>query len=330
MRREAIGVNPIPDAPAAAPDVSALREEILALKAARDAVILAHNYQPGPIQDLADYVGDSLAMARWAQRSPARVLVVAGVHFMAETAAILCPDKRVLIPDPEAGCSLAESITAEQVAAWKAEHPDAVVVSYVNTSAAVKALSDYCCTSSNAVAVVEAIDPEREILFLPDFYLGSHVARVTGRKNLHVWWGECHVHAAIDPETMAAKVAQHPGAELLVHPECGCTTRALALPPEGVPMQVLSTDGMIAESRRSPRTTFIVATEVGLLHRLRKENPDKTFVPAQDEAVCPFMNLITLEKIRDSLREDRYAVEVPAAIRERALIPLERMVAIGR
>ncbi|MCL6563683.1 MAG: quinolinate synthase NadA [Firmicutes bacterium] len=309
---------------------AALQEEILHLKRTKDAVILAHNYQPGPIQDLADYVGDSLAMARFAQKSSARLLVVAGVHFMAETAAILCPDKTVLIPDLEAGCSLAESITAEQVAAWKAEHPDAVVVSYVNTSAAVKALSDYCCTSSNAVAVVEAIDPEREILFLPDFYLGSHVARVTGRHNIHVWWGECHVHAGIDADSMVEKVHQHPEAEVLVHPECGCTTRALALPPEGIPLKVLSTDGMIAESKRSSRKTFIVATEVGLLHRLRKENPDKTFLPAHEEALCPFMNLISLEKIRDSLRDERFRVEVPDSIRQRALIPLERMVQIGK
>lgn len=307
----------------------ALRQEIADLKAARDAVIVAHNYEPGPVQDLADYVGDSLAMARWAARSPAGVLVVAGVYFMAETAKILSPEKTVLIPDPQAGCSLAESIRPEDLARWKAEHPDAAVVSYVNTSAAVKALSDYCCTSSNAVAVVEAVPREREVLFLPDFYLGSHVARVTGRSNLHVWIGECHVHAAIRDQDLLDTVSAHPGAEVLVHPECGCTTRALLFPPAGIPTRVLSTDGMLQASRTSEANAFVVATEVGLLHRLRRENPGKTFIPANPEAICPYMNRITLAKIRDSLHGLTHRVEVPDPIREKALVPLERMVAIG-
>lgn len=303
--------------------------EIEQLKRERNAVILAHNYEPGPVQDLADFVGDSLAMARWAERSPARTLVVAGVYFMAETAAILSPEKTVLIPDPSAGCSLAESITVEQLIEWKQQFPDAAVVSYVNTSAAVKALSDYCCTSSNAVKVVQQIDPEKAILFLPDFFLGSHVARQTGRKNIQVWMGECHVHAGIDAETLVATAHAHPGAEVLVHPECGCTTRALALPPEGVPTHVLSTDGMISHSHTSTAKSFIVATEIGLLHRLRKENPEKEFLAASEEALCPFMNRISVEKIRDGLRDLKFVVEVPEAIRQRALIPLERMVAIG-
>lgn len=304
--------------------------QIQALKKEHEAVILAHNYQPAPVQDIADFVGDSLAMARWAAASEARTIVVAGVYFMAETAAILCPDKRVLIPDPDAGCSLADSITVEQLAAWKEEHPDAVVVSYVNTSAAIKAWSDYCCTSSNAVEVVQAIPSDREILFLPDFYLGAHVARATGRTNIHVWLGECHVHAAIDPEEMSRKVALHQDAELLVHPECGCTTKALALPAQEVSTHILSTDGMIAHVRKSSAKTFIVATEVGLLHRLRQEHPDKSFIPARDEAICPYMNLITLEKIHTSLRTGIQEVTVPEAIRVRALLPLERMVNIGR
>ncbi len=306
-----------------------LIEEIRQLKEERRAAIIAHNYQPGPIQDLADYVGDSLAMARWAKNADVDVLVVAGVYFMAETAYILSPDKTVLIPDADAGCSLAESITAEELQAWKEAFPQAAVVSYVNTSAAVKALSDYCCTSSNAVEVVEHIDPDRDILFLPDFFLGSHVARATGRKNIHVWMGECHVHAGIDAETLANTVSNHPDAEVLVHPECGCTTRALALPPEGIDTHVLSTDGMIRHSRLSSREQFIVATEVGLLHRLRKENPKKEFIAASEQALCPFMNKISLEKIRDGLRDNHVVVEVPESIRARALLPLERMVAIG-
>ncbi|MCL8208767.1 MAG: quinolinate synthase NadA [Actinomycetia bacterium] len=304
-------------------------DAIARLKRERDAVIVAHNYQLPEVQDLADFVGDSLAMARWARQTSARVLVVAGVYFMAETASILCPDKTVLIPDADAGCSLAASITAEQLRAWKAEWPDAVVVAYVNTSAEVKAESDYCCTSSNAVDVVNAIDPERDILFLPDFYLGSHVARVTGRKNIHVWLGECHVHATIRGEDLAAKAQAHQDAELLIHPECGCTTRALALPPEGVPHHVLSTDGMIRHARQTPARTLIVATEVGLLHRLRRENPDKTFLPAQEDAVCPFMKRIDVAKIRRSLETLTTVVDVPPAVRERALIPLQRMVSIG-
>ena len=306
-----------------------LVKEIEALKVKHNAVVLAHNYEPGPIQDLADFLGDSLALARWAQKSTAEVLVLAGVYFMAETASILCPDKTVLIPDSGAGCSLADTITPEQLISWKKQYPDAMVVSYVNTSAAIKALSDYCCTSSNAVKVVESIDPDRDILFLPDFFLGSHVVRMTGRKNIHVWNGECHVHAAIENEDMVNKVRRHPGAELLVHPECGCTTRALAIPPKEATSRVLSTDGMLFYARTSPADTFVVATEVGLLHRLRKENPDKTFLAAHDDALCPFMNMISLEKIRDSLRYGRHPVKVASALRTKALIPLERMVAVG-
>lgn len=310
-------------------DTQILVDEIHALKTLHNAAIIAHNYQIGPVQDLADFVGDSLAMARWAQKSAASTLVVAGVYFMAETASILCPDKTVLIPDLEAGCSLADSITPEAVLAWKAEFPQAVVVSYVNTSAAVKALSDYCCTSSNAVAVVNAIDPDQEILFLPDFFLGCHVIRATGRQNIHVWAGECHVHAAIDADAMEAEVRRHPGAELLVHPECGCTTRALALPPTRMPHHVLSTDGMLAYARTAQANTFVVATEIGLLHRLHQESPDKVFLPAHPDAVCPFMKRITLERIRDALQYQQYPVEVPRDLGQKALQPLERMVAIG-
>lgn len=310
--------------------MDAIIHEIEQLKTHNNAVILAHNYEPGLVQDIADFVGDSLALARWAQKSSADVLILAGVYFMAETASILCPDKTVLIPDVNAGCSLADTIDAERLREWKAQYPDAVVVSYVNTSAEVKALSDYCCTSSNAVDVVNAIDPRKEVLFLPDFFLGSHVARVTGRKNIHVWQGECHVHAAIDDESMVAKVDQFPGAELLVHPECGCTTRALAIPSQVAVGHVLSTDGMLRHARKSQADTFIVATEVGLLHRMRMENPEKKFVPAQEQAICPYMKMISLEKIRDALRFRQFEVKVPEMIRRAALQPLEHMVAIGK
>lgn len=303
-------------------------EEITALRRERDAVILAHNYQPGPVQDAADFVGDSLAMARFARSSPASTLVVAGVHFMAETAAILCPDKRVLLPDPQAGCSLAESITPDALREWKAEWPDAVVVSYVNTSVEIKALSDYCCTSSNAVQVVSSIPPQRDILFLPDMFLGEYVIRETGRKNVHVWMGECHVHAAIRGDELRRKAELH-RAEILVHPECGCTTQALAIPPENVQSHVLSTGGMLDHARRSQSESFIVATEVGLLHRLRRELPQKNFIPAQEDAVCPYMQLTSLQKIRDSLEHLQHLVTVPRELGERALLPLERMVAIG-
>jgi len=304
-------------------------EAIDELKRRQDAVIVAHNYQPGPIQDIADFVGDSLAMARWAQKSSAKTLIIAGVYFMAETAAIACPDKEVLIPNPEAGCSLAESISPEELLAWKADHPDAVVVSYVNTSAAVKALSDYCCTSSNAVAVVNAIDPEREILFLPDFFLGSHVIRQTGRHNIQLWPGECHVHATIDPDQLHDKMSRFPDAELLIHPECGCTTKALAIPPDGIRAHVLSTDGMLVHARKAEGRRFVVATEIGLLHRLQKENPDKEFIAAEAEARCPFMNMITLDHIYRALSDHIYRVEIDPDIRRRAWQAIDRMLAIG-
>ncbi len=307
-------------------DIAAISAEIRRLAAERDAVILAHTYQRDEVQDVADFVGDSLGLSRQAAAAEADAIVFCGVHFMAETAKILSPAKTVLIPDLEAGCSLADSIDAEQLRAWKAKHPGAVVVSYVNTSAAVKAESDYCCTSGNVQAVVEAIPEGQEILFLPDLYLGLWAERVTGRR-LRIWMGECHVHAGIRPADVERWQREAPGSELLVHPECGCASQAMAFANERT--HILSTEGMVNFARRSESDRFRVATEVGILHRLHRELPGKEFEPVNPEAVCRFMKMITLEKLRDSLREWRFEVEVDPETAVRARVAIERMVAIG-
>ena len=311
----------------------ALAAEIRALAASRNAVILAHNYERPEIQDVAHYVGDSLGLSREAARTDADVIVFCGVHFMAETAAILSPEKTVLLPDLAAGCSLASTIDADQLRAWKAEHPGAVVVAYVNTTAEVKAESDYCCTSGNAVEVVNAIPADTEILFLPDMFLGAHVRRLTGRANIHVWMGECHVHAGIDPEHITRTRAQHPGAEFLIHPECGCATSVVeaisagAVDPNNA--HILSTEGMIRRPSQSPQDTFIVATEIGILHRLRRENPTKHFVAANALASCAYMKVTTLPKVRDALLHNQFRITVPEAVAAKARTAIERMVAIG-
>ena len=316
---------------AAAP--AALLEEIRTLARQRRAVILAHNYQRPEVQDLADYVGDSLGLSREAARTDAEVIVFCGVHFMAETAAILSPSKVVLLPDLAAGCSLAATINAEQLRAWKAEHPGAVVVSYVNTTAEVKAETDYCCTSGNAVEVVNAIPADREILFLPDMFLGAHVRRITGRTNIHVWMGECHVHAGIDPENIRLQRSLHPGAEFLIHPECGCATSVVEavsagdVDPRGV--HILSTEGMIRRPGESGADTFIVATEVGILHRLRRAYPGKQFFAANERASCAYMKVTTLPKVRDALLHLQHRITVPVDIADRARLAIERMVSIG-
>ena len=310
-----------------------LHEEIRRLARERNAVILAHNYERPEVQDVADYVGDSLGLSREAASTDADVIVFCGVHFMAETAAILSPDKRVLLPDMAAGCSLASTIDAAQLRAWKAEHPGAVVVSYVNTTADVKAESDYCCTSGNAVEIVNAIPADTEILFCPDMFLGAHVRRATGRQNIRVWMGECHVHAGIDPEHINLQRKNHPGAEFLIHPECGCSTSVLeavsagTVDAEGV--KVLSTEGMIRRPAESPADEFIVATEVGILHRLRRENPTKTFFAANERAVCAYMKVTTLPKVLRSLQRLEHRITVPADVAVRARRAIERMIAIG-
>jgi quinolinate synthase len=316
--------------------IPALKREVRALAEERDAVILAHNYQVPEVQDVAHFVGDSLGLSRQAAAAGAEVIAFCGVHFMAETASILSPDKTVLLPDLDAGCSLADSITTDQLRAWKAQHPGAVVVMYVNTTAEVKAETDYCCTSSNAVRVVEHIWREHgedtEILFGPDMWLGAYVERTTGRR-IQVWDGECHVHAGIRPGDIADVRADHPGAEFMIHPECGCTTQVMEyvaagdVDPERTHM--LSTGGMLDFARESDAGEFIVATETGMLYPLEQENPDKTFIPANRAAVCRYMKMITLPKLRDALRDLEPRVSVPPDLAERARLPIERMVGIS-
>ncbi len=327
--------------------IEAMQREVRALAAERDAVILAHNYQVPEVQDVAHFVGDSLGLSRQAAAALEQTIVFCGVHFMAETASVLCPEKTVLIPDLDAGCSLASSIDAQQLREWKAEHPGAVVVMYVNTSAEVKALTDYCCTSSNAVEVVRHIyetqGPDTEILFGPDMWLGAYVEKQLG-KPMRVWDGECHVHAAIRPSDIEATRAAHPGADFLIHPECGCTTSVMEYVAAGdvraEDVRMLSTGGMLgyaheaeqaaaAAAAAGHRRAAVVATEVGMLHPLKLAAPDMDFVPANPEASCQFMKMITLPKLLSSLRENEFEVRVPQEIAAAAKVPIDRMVAIG-
>jgi len=307
-------------------------EEVRRLARERDAVILAHNYQVPWIQDVADVVGDSLELSRKAAETDAREIVFCGVHFMAETAAILSPDKRVLIPDVEAGCSLSATITADQLREWKSEHPGAVVVAYVNTSAEVKAESDICCTSQNAAAVVASIPEDKEILFLPDMFLGAHVERVTGRK-MQIWMGECHVHAGIGSQELQSLVQANPDAQLLIHPECGCASAALYLAGEGVlpadRTHIMSTGGMVRDAAAADGGKFVVATETGILHKLRKLNPTGDYMAANEAAVCRFMKTITPAKLLRSVREGVFEVRVHPDVAARARRAIERMIAIG-
>jgi quinolinate synthase len=308
-------------------------EEVRRLAAQRDAVILAHNYQAPEIQDVADHVGDSLALSRLAAASRASVIVFAGVYFMAETAKILAPERTVLIPDSRAGCSLADAITAEQVREWKAEHPGAAVVAYVNTSAEVKAEADVCCTSANAVEIVGSLPAGREVLFLPDQFLGAHVRRATGRANLHVWLGECHVHAGISPAELRRKAAADAGAELFIHPECGCSTAALWQAGAGdLPAgrtRVLSTGGMLEAARTTTAQTVLVATETGMLHQLRRANPAVRWEPVNPDAVCKYMKMTTPQTLLRCLRDGTEEVHVAPAVAARARQAVAAMIAVG-
>lgn len=321
-----------PVTPPPPPDVEGLQRRVRELKAAKKAVILAHNYQVPEVQEVADYVGDSLGLSQQAAKAEADLIVFCGVHFMAETAKLLNPGKKVLLPDLEAGCSLAATITADDVRAWKAQHPGAVVVGYVNTTAEVKAELDYCCTSANALRILQSIPREREVLFLPDFFLGMYLKKETGRENLHVWQGECHVHAGIRGEDIVRLKQSRPGAEFLVHPECGCGTNVMAMVASGAMPRTntyfLSTEGMVRHVAQSPAEEFIVATEVGILHRMRQEHPGKRFLPANERAVCQYMKRITLPKVVRSLEDEVFEVEVPQDIAARASGAIERMLAL--
>jgi quinolinate synthase len=307
-------------------------KEIQRLKKEKNAVILAHNYQISQVQDIADFIGDSLKLSKMAAETNASIIIFCGVHFMAETASIISPEKKVLIPDMEAGCSLASSINPQELIEWKKQNPESTVVSYVNTSAEIKALSDYCCTSSNAVKVVEAIPKEKPILFLPDMFLGAYVAEVTKRKNIKIWPGECHVHAGIRSEDINTMLRNYKDAEFLVHPECSCTSSTLYHISKGdinKDTKILSTEGMMKEVKTSSNNQFIIATETGMLHRMKLENPKKEFIPIKEDAVCKYMKKITAEKVYNSLLEEVYEVKVPRKVADKARIPIERMLDIA-
>ena len=310
-----------------------LKDNIERLKKEKDVVILAHNYQIPEVQDVADFVGDSLGLARQAAKTNHQTILFCGVHFMAETAAIISPEKKVLIPDVSAGCSLSDSITLEQLKKWKQEHPDAIAVGYVNTTAEIKSELDYCCTSSNAVNVVKAIPDDKEILFLPDMFLGSYVAKVTGRKNMSIWAGECHVHAGITPEDVKEKLNSLANAEFLIHPECSCTTPMMYDVANGSynsnQVQILSTEGMMNHVKNSQSNEFVVATETGILYRMKQQNPTKKFIPASENAVCEYMKMITLDKVYNSLLNETTIVTVPKETADKARLAIERMLEIS-
>ena len=312
---------------------SALKEEILRLKKEKDVVILAHNYQIPEVQDVADFTGDSLGLSRQAATVPQKTILFCGVNFMAETAAIISPEKRVLLPDLEAGCSLADSITIDELKNWKKQHPDAIAVGYVNTTAEIKSELDYCCTSSNAVNVVKSIPADKEILFLPDMFLGSYVAKMTGRKNIHIWAGECHVHAGITPEDVTKKLNSMSDTELVIHPECGCTTPFMYDVADGSfdnnKVSILSTEGMLNHVSKSKSKNFVVATETGILYKMRKDNPDKKFIAASEKAECQYMKMITLQNVHDALVREQNVVTVPKEIADKARVAIDRMLAIS-
>ena len=304
--------------------------EIQRLKKEKNAVILAHNYEIGEIQDIADFVGDSLGLSQQAARTNAELIVFCGVHFMAETASIISPNKKVLIPDLQAGCSLASTINAEQLRNWKEEYPGSIVISYINTTAEVKAESDYCCTSSNAVKIVESVPKDKKILFLPDKFLGQYVKAITGR-DIEIWNGACHVHEKIGDINFDDARAIHPNAEFLIHPECGCSSSCMLKSQvyfDCKNIHIFSTEGMIRYVEQSPTNEFVIATEVGILHRLKKIKPQAEFYPVSDKSVCEYMKMITVEKLYESLRDNKYEVKVPEEIASKARIPIERMLEI--
>ncbi len=304
--------------------------EITNLKKEKNAVILAHNYQIGDVQDVADFVGDSLGLSQQAAQTDASLIIFCGVHFMAETASIISPDKKVLIPDLQAGCSLADTINVEQLIEWKNDNPGAVVVSYVNTTAAVKAESDYCCTSSNAVKIIEAIPKDKKVLFLPDRFLGQYAKAMTGR-NIEIWDGACHVHEKMGEVSFSDARLAHPNADFLIHPECGCSTACMLksqVYSDCKNVKIFSTEGMINHVKKSDNKEFVVATEVGILHRLKKINSEAEFFAMSDKSVCEYMKMITLKNLYDSLLYEQYEVKVPEDIALRAKLPIDRMLSV--
>lgn len=303
-------------------------KEIYRLKKEKNAVILAHNYERPEIQDIADFVGDSLGLSQQAAKVDADVIIFCGVHFMAETASIISPNKKVLIPDLNAGCSLADSMNADELRKWKSENPNAVVVSYVNTTAEVKAETDYCCTSSNAVKIIESIPADKQILFGPDKFLGKFVTSITGR-DIKIWDGSCHVHAKIGEIDFNKKLEENPNADFLVHPECGCSTSCmLKSSVYDCNIKIYSTEGMITHVKNSENNEFVIATEVGILHRLQKLRPESKFTPMSEDSVCEYMKMITLQKVLDTLKYEQFVVKVPEELAKRARIPIERMLEI--
>ena len=314
-------------------DTSFLKNEIMRLKKEKDIVILAHNYEIPDVQDVADFTGDSLGLSRLAATVDQKTILFCGVHFMAETAAIISPEKKILLPSLEAGCSLSDSITVDELRNWKKQHPNAISVGYVNTTAEIKSELDYCCTSSNAVNVVNAIPEDKEILFLPDMFLGSYVAKVTGRKNMHIWAGECHVHAGITSEDVTKKLNSMHDAEFIIHPECSCTTPMMYDVADGSydnnKVSILSTEGMLNYASESKSKNFVVATETGILYKMKKENPDKTFIPASEKAECQYMKMITLEKVYDALINEKNVITVPKKIADKARLAINRMLEIS-
>lgn len=310
-----------------------LIKEVLFWKEKRKALIIAHNYQLPEIQNAADFIGDSLELSRIAKEAKNDLIVFCGVHFMAETASILSPKKKILIPDPQAGCSLAASIDACELRKWKKRYPDALVVSYVNTTAEVKAQSDYCVTSTNAVKIVNSLPADKPILFLPDMFLGDFVAKTTGRKNMIIYPGECHVHGRVKPSDVIKKMDEYPKAEFLIHPECGCVSACMHYLSSGdIPLsqtKILSTGGMMKYVKTSKTKDFVIATETGILYRMKKENPQKNFIPLRDDMVCRFMKMITLPKLLNSLKNLEFEVKVPKSIADRARIPIERMLELS-
>ena len=302
------------------------------MRSKKNALILSHNYQIPEIQDLANFVGDSLELSIQARNADNNLIVFCGVHFMAETVSILAPKKTILIPDLEAGCSLAETINVEQLREWKGKHPEAVVVSYINTSARIKAESDYCCTSSNAIKIIESIPTNKEILFLPDLFLGAYIEKMTGRK-MHIWPGECHVHAQLTAEKVNNIRDEYPNADFLIHPECGCVSNVMYDMANGDILdnktKILSTGGMVEYTKKSASKEFIVATETGIIYQLQKNNPGKKFRPLKDNAICEYMKKITVEKLYKSLNEEVYRVKVPEEIAKKAINPINKMLEIS-